>query len=143
MEGTSYENGDSVSGSGTSWYEGAFQTVEHPVDESKAEDISAADLIELLKDRNALTSEKVYRLSEPLKLSSGTKYYGNGAAIIVPQGIIIENANDIVVKEVIVKGKITVTGSERSPFSRLIPQARISESRLTVSQAIYLSRAAA
>ena len=110
---TVYENGDSVTGAGITWYEGAFQTLEHPIDESKAEDISAAELIELLKDRNALTGEKVYRLSEPLKLASDTKYYGNGTAIIAPHGIIIENASNIVVKEIVVKGKITVTESEK------------------------------
>ena len=113
IDGTVYENGDAVNGAGITWYEGAFQTVEHTVDESKATSISAAELIKLLKDRTALTGEEVYLLSEPLKLESGEKYYGNGAAIIAPDGIIIDNVSNIVVKEVVVKGKITVTGSDK------------------------------
>ena len=115
-----YENGGNIPSAGVSWGPNAFATVDNVIDEAKAVDITAEELLAILSVReNTLTKDSVYKVSGPLKLSSDTKYYGNFASIIAPDGIIIENASEIVVKELIVKGNLTVTGSSAVTFFKL------------------------
>lgn len=114
-----YENGKEITQAGYSWDEDAFVLIDHTVDPSKAKDVTADELKLLLSDRDAERDGEVYRLVEPLRLDPGTKYYGNSAAIIATKGVIIENADNVVLKEIILQGDITVTKSSNVTFFKL------------------------
>ena len=80
-----YDNGASISGSGVTWAPNAFSTTENIIDESKAVEITAEELIaKLIVRDNDLTKDDVYKVVGQLTLTSGNKYYGNFASIIVP-----------------------------------------------------------
>ena len=115
-----YDNGGTVSGAGTEWNPTAFAGAEFEINESAAQQISASELLTVMQDReNALTADSVYVVSGVLKLESGTKYYGNYATVIAPDGIVIESASEIVVKELILKGNVTVKDSSDVTFFKL------------------------
>ena len=61
----------------------------------------------------------VYRVTEPLVLESGKKYYGNLVGLIAEGGIVIKDVDKIVVKELIVKGEIKIENSSNITFFRL------------------------
>ena len=106
-----YGNGDEIENAGVVWDEDAFANTSNPIDESKAVNKTAAEMLALLTNKEALKQGEVYRVTEPLVLSSSTKYYGNLAAIIAEGGIVIENSEKIVIKELVVKGNITIKNS--------------------------------
>ena len=107
-----YENGADIKNAGNKWDADIFADAVHSFDESKAITKTAAEMLELLVNgKTALAAGEVYRVTEPLVLTSDTKYYGNMAAIIAEGGIIIKDVSDIVIKELILKGKITVESS--------------------------------
>ena len=93
-----YENGKEINQAGYSWDDDAFVLTDRAVDTSKAKDVTAGELKLLLSDRDAERNGEVYRLVEPLRLDPDTKYYGNSAAIIATKGVIIENADNVVLK---------------------------------------------
>jgi hypothetical protein len=106
-----YENGGKISDAGINWEDDHFALTNTVIDESKAIDISAAELILLLQDKKALTGKEVYRLTDKLVLPAD-KYYGNGAVIIAEHGVVIENAEKVVIKGLVIKGSISVIGSK-------------------------------
>ncbi|MGM9644310.1 MAG: hypothetical protein ACI3X1_04415, partial [Eubacteriales bacterium] len=108
---SSYDNGGEVDGAGVVWDEEAFAITSNPIDESKAVNKTAEEMLALLTDKEALKQGEVYKVTEPLVLSSNTKYYGNLAAVIAEGGIVIENAEEVVIKELVIKGNITVKNS--------------------------------
>lgn len=114
-----YENGDAVESAGITWGDDEFASVEHLIDESKAVTKTAAEMLVLLEDINLMAEGEVYRVTEPLILEGYTNYYGNLAAIIAEGGIIIENCSNIIVKDLIVKGNITVSNSAKITFLKL------------------------
>ena len=115
-----YDNGGNISGSGVTWVPNAFALIENTIDESKAVEITAEELLAKLSVRdNDLSASDVYKVVGPLSLSSGSKYYGNFASIIVPDGIIIDSASEIVVKELIVKGDLTIKNATSVTFFKL------------------------
>ncbi len=116
-----YENGDTLKGAGYQWDEEVFAQNEHNIDESKAVDISAAELIAILKNKESeqLKEGDVYRVTEPIVLESNTKYYGNLAGLIAEGGIVIKDVEEIVVKELIVKGEVKIENSTGITFFRL------------------------
>ncbi|MBP3376151.1 MAG: right-handed parallel beta-helix repeat-containing protein [Clostridia bacterium] len=114
-----YENGKEITQAGYSWDEDAFVLIDHTFDQSKAKDVTAEELKSLLSDRDAERDGEVYRLVEPLRLDPDTKYYGNSATIIATKGVIIENADNVVLKEIILQGDITVTSSSNVTFFKL------------------------
>lgn len=105
-----YENGQSIKDAGFEWYDDAYAYVEHKVNVSKAIDITAAELKPLLTAQT-LKENSVYRVTDELSLDSDTKYYGNGAAIIATKGITIKDAKNIVIKNVVILGELSVTKS--------------------------------
>ena len=117
--GDYYGNGEEIKNAGVVWDEEAFALTNNPIDESAAITKTAAEMLALLVDKEALNQGEVYRVTEPLVLSSNTKYYGNLAAIIAEGGIVIENAEEIVIKELVVKGNITVKNSKGITFFKL------------------------
>ena len=117
---TLFDNGGKVSGAGASWNPTAFAIAEFTINENSAKEISADDLLTILKNReNSLTKDDVYIVKGALKLSSNNKYYGNHATVIATDGIIVENESEIVVKELIFKGGITIKGSSDITFFKL------------------------
>lgn len=105
-----FENGDDIENAGNKWYEDAFAGAEHSIDESAAREISAAELAGLMKE-DKLSAGEVYLVKDPIIFESDTKYYANGAAVIAEGGVLIEGLSDVVIKELLVKGEVTVKGS--------------------------------
>ena len=114
-----FPNGDTVKDAGTQWDEEVFALSENTIDESKAVNKTAAEMLELLGNKDALKEGEVYRVTEPLVLQSGNKYYGNLCSIIADGGIVIKDVQDVVVKEIIVKGEVTVENSKSVTFFKL------------------------
>ena len=119
IDGVEYENGASIADAGTQWDEEAFAHTVNTIDESKAVTKTAAEIIALLIDKDLMEAGEVYRVTEPIVLESDTKYYGNLAAIIAEGGIVIKDATKIVIKELVVKGNITVENSDNITFFKL------------------------
>ncbi len=118
LDAIEYENGDKIDKAGYTFDEEAFAITEHKIDESKAEDKSAAELLAMLKNKET-EAGKVYRVRDQLVLSSDTKYYGNNSAILAEGGILIKDASDILIKELIIKGSISVENSSEIILFRL------------------------
>lgn len=119
IEDLVYGNGNTVDGAGAVIKDNSFSIVEFTVDESKAKSITAEELKALLVDKKALEGTEVFRVTEPLVLDSNTKYYGNFATVIAEGGIVIKNAEEIVIKELVVKGNVTVENSKGITFFKL------------------------
>lgn len=119
IEGVEYEDGASIADAGTQWDDEVFAGTINEIDESKAVNKTADEIIALLADKDLMAEGEVYRVTEPIVLESGEKYYGNLAAIIAEGGIIIKDASKIVIKELVVKGKITVENSDNITFFKL------------------------
>ena len=119
FDAITYPEGVAIKGAGLKWDVDAFASAEHGIDESKAVEKSAAEMLALLENRDVMAEGEVYKVTEPLVLTSNTKYYGNLAAIIAEGGIVIKDAENIVIKELIVKGNITVESSKSITFFKL------------------------
>lgn len=105
-----FGNGGKINEAGIAWEKDAFALVEYVVDESKAQTVTAAQLADILKSESAQKDE-VYKITEPLVLESGFDYGGNFASIIASAGVVIKDCNDIVIRELIIKGDVTVENS--------------------------------
>lgn len=110
VDGEVFDNGGDVKGAGFTWDDGAFASLEHKINESAAVSISSAELKPLLNSKE-LDGDEVFILTDALSLDSNTKYYGNGAAVIAPFGIVAENAEEIVIKELVIKGDLVIKNS--------------------------------
>ena len=120
VEDIIYDNGDKVEGSGAEISENSFSITDFTIDESKAVSKTADEMLDLLiNGKTQLAKGEVYIVTEPLVLDSDTKYYGNFAAIIAQGGIVIKDAEEIVIKELLVKGNITVENSMGITFFKL------------------------
>ena len=119
IEGVEYEDGASIADAGTQWDEEVFAGTVNEIDESKAVTKTADEIIALLTNKDLMAEGEVYRVTETIVLESNTKYYGNLAAIIAEGGIVIKDATKIVVKELVVKGKVTVENSDNITFFKL------------------------
>ena len=115
-----YGEGGKVNNAGYVWTPNAFASIPVEIDESKAVTITAEELLVKLAERdNGLTKDNVFIVSGVLTLATGSKYYGNFASIIVPDGIVIDGASEIVVKQLNVKGNITIKGTSDVTFFKL------------------------
>ncbi|MBE6646455.1 MAG: hypothetical protein E7611_02290 [Ruminococcaceae bacterium] len=114
-----FGNGDEIKEAGAQLKDSTFSLNAFEIDESAAVDITPDELKALLVDKKALTGTEVFRVKEPLVLDSDTKYYGNFAAVIAEGGIIIKDASEIVIKELLVKGNVTVENSTGITFFKL------------------------
>ncbi len=110
-----YGNGGEVENSGIAWDSDAFALLDYTVDESKATDISAAELYQILITESA-TEGAVYRVNEPLMLESGVDYDGNFASVIATQGVILKDVTDVVIRELIIKGDVTLENASEIVF---------------------------
>ncbi len=109
-----YNDPDKVEHAGIDWESGFFANTKHTFDQTKAQSISASDLLAKMVNRdgeNALKAGEVWIVSGNISLDESTKYYGNGAAIIVEGKIVIRNAVDVVLKNVIIAGQMDIKNS--------------------------------
>ncbi|MBE6646453.1 MAG: hypothetical protein E7611_02280 [Ruminococcaceae bacterium] len=135
LDSVKYENGEAIKGSGLKWDDEAFAAEEHEINESAAVDKTAAEMLTLLKDIDLMAEGEVYRVKEPLVLESNTKYYGNRASVIAEGGIVIKDASEIVIKELFVKGNVTVENSTGITFFKL--DLKGGETGVAIDEASY------
>ena len=116
---TTYPNGEEIKNAGTAWTDKSFALTENEIDQSKAVEISANELLELLMDKKALTGSEVYVVEDEIVLDGNSKYYGNLARVIAKGGILIKDVSDVVVKELVVSGDIRIENSQSVTFFKL------------------------
>ncbi len=106
-----YANGGNLKEAGDNLKKTDFALKENVVDESKAVEKTAAQMLELLANKDGVKAGEVYKVTDKLTLASDTTYYGNLAAIIAEGGIELSSASGIVLRELIVIGNITIKNS--------------------------------
>lgn len=106
-----FEEGNAISGAGTSLEDDAFANGSYTIDESGAIEKTADEIKAMLSDKSVLSSDQVFKVTGPIVLDSGDKYYGNGATIIAPEGIVIKDASEILIKEILFKGNVKIENS--------------------------------
>lgn len=118
-----YGDGGNVKNAGYSWDDDAFALKEHKIKASAAQDITAADLKAKLISKE-LTGNEVFNVTDLLTLDGNTKYYGNGAAIIASAGIKIKDAEEIVIKELVISGDMILENADGITFFRVDVQGK-------------------
>ncbi len=111
-----YAIGDSIEDAGDGLESSDFALSSHEINEDAAVSKTAAEMLALLADKKAMSAGEVYRVSEKLVLESDKIYYGNNAALIAEGGIEIANASGIIIRDLIIKGDITVSNSTELEF---------------------------
>lgn len=114
-----YENGGEIEAAGDMLEEDAFALTDRSFDEALAVEKTADEIKAMLADKTSMTEGAVYRVKETIVLDSNTKYYGNFAAIIAEGGIVIKNAENVLIKELLVEGNVTVENSTGVTIFRL------------------------
>ncbi len=116
-----YGNGGEIENAGHYFDKGAFALTDREFVESGAETISAEDLLTLLQNKEAVAG-KTYRVTEQLVLDSDS-YYGNLCYIIAERGILIEGEENVLLKDMIVKGNVTIGNSTNVTFNQVYLEA--------------------
>ncbi len=106
-----YTNPTGISYAGAKLDEDAFVFTTNNIDESKAVEKTAAEMLALLEKKDGVKAGEVYKVTEPLAFASDKTYYGNLAAIIAEGGVTFKNASGTTVRELIIKGSITFENS--------------------------------
>ncbi len=106
-----YSNATGIGAAGAFLDDDAFALTENNIDESKAVTKTASEMLALLSSKNGVKAGEVYKVTEPLILESDKTYYGNLAAIIAENGIVIKDISGTTLREVIIKGSVTVENS--------------------------------
>lgn len=118
LDSITYENGAEIDGAGNLLDDEAFALVERSYDRSIAVEKSAEEIKAMLADKT-MTEGAVYLVKEAIVLDSNTIYYGNLATVIAEGGIIIKNTQEVLIKELIVEGNVTVENSTDAIIFRL------------------------
>ena len=115
----SYENGAAVSGGGATIPAGSFALTETVYDESTAAEIKANAFFRTA----ARGPGKVFRITDgsPLMITgiAGQNYDGEGSILIAPNGVVIENSRGLTLKNLVIIGSVTVSGSNEVIFERV------------------------
>ena len=119
LDGVIFENGGEVASAGHDIEEDAFALTDRTYDKSLAVEKTAENIKAMLMDKTSMVEGAVYLVKEPIILDSDTKYYGNYSTIIAEGGIIIKDASEILLKELIIEGNIIVEGSSEIILFRL------------------------
>ncbi len=106
-----YQNSEMIENAGAVWKDDAFASNENAIDEASAITKDAAEMLAILSNKDMMKAGEVYKVKDPLILTMDTSYYGNMAAVIAEGGIIIRDVSNIVLKDIIIKGSITVENS--------------------------------
>ncbi len=114
-----YGNGDPIENAGISWADDAFASKENTVDSAAAVTKTASEMLALLKDKNAMAAGEVYKVTEALVLTADTSYYGNMAALIAEGGVILRDVDNVIIKDLIIKGNVSIENSADITFNRV------------------------
>ncbi len=114
-----YSNPKGIASAGAFFDDDAFALTENVIDESKAVIKTAAEMLALLESKDGAAAGEVYLVTEPLILTSDKTYRGNLAAIIAEGGVIIKDISGATLREVIIKGSITVENASEINFYML------------------------
>ncbi len=106
-----YSNGNGIGYAGADLSKDSFALKNHKIDESKAVSITASELLALLETKNGVKAGEVYRVTGALTLESDKTYYGNMAAIIASDGIIIKNISGTNARDMIISGCVIIENS--------------------------------
>ncbi len=106
-----YSNGNGIGYAGAQLTNDSFALKNHKIDESKAVNITASELLALLENKNGAKLGEVYRVTGALTLESDKTYYGNMAAIIASDGIIIKNVSGTNIRDLLVIGSVVIENS--------------------------------
>ncbi len=130
-----YAIGESIEEAGISWNgnEDAFALRDKKINDVIMAEKTAAEMLELLKNKDALMATEVYSVTGVLTLDSDTTYFGNGAAIIANDGILISDASNVAVRDLIICGNVTVTNSVNISFYNV--EIKGTATAVTVDQA--------
>jgi hypothetical protein len=106
-----YADGAPIEGAGATIPEGSTCLTPTTYDESTAEEINAIAFFRSV-DRQP---GKVYRIADGKTLSisnaASSFYDGNGAILIAPNGMVIENGHDIELANITIVGSVTILGA--------------------------------
>ncbi len=119
LDSVIYESGADIDSAGHKLEEDAFALTDRTFDKALAVEKTADEIKAMLADKTSMTEGAVYIVKETIVLDSNTKYYGNYAAIIAEGGIVIKDAEEVLIKELILEGNITVENSTGITVFRL------------------------
>ena len=105
----SFVGGD-IPGAGSTLSDDSFALTEHNIDTGNFINKTSAQLQSMLS--TGLVNGAVYRVSDGETLRISHNVNGNGAAIIAPAGVIIENVNSISVSNLIILGNVSIANSD-------------------------------
>ncbi len=114
-----YSNATGIGAAGAFLDDDAFALTENNIDESKAVTKTADEILALLSSKDGMKAGEVYKVTEPLILASDKTYYGNLAVIIAEGGVVINDISGMTLREVIIKGSITVENSSEINLYKL------------------------
>ncbi len=112
----SYKGGY-VEGAGATLSDGSFAMTEHAVNTDSVIDITASGLETLLAGE--LDEGKTYRVTDETAVNITANVNGNGAAVIVPAGLVINSANNVSVNNLIVVAPVSVNASTNVTFTQV------------------------
>lgn len=100
--------GGKIEGAGSNLSSDSFAMTEHNVDTSNAIEVTGSEFNSLLS--SGLTENAVYRITDgTLRIS---KYVnGNNAVVVAGNGVVIQNASDISVNNLIILGSVSIVNS--------------------------------
>ncbi len=104
----SYSNGGSLKDAGDSLNKSDFALTENVIDASQAITKSAEEMLALLSKKDGVKAGEVYRVPDRLIPESDTTYYGNGAMLILGDGVEIAGRSGVVLRELIIDGFIVI-----------------------------------
>lgn len=106
--------GGAIDSVGANTDKNSFANTEHLIDTSNATDVSSSELENLLA--NGLTSGSIYRVNgdSPIRITSNVD--GKNSVIISNTEIIIENSENITVKNLFVIGNVSIVNSNNVTF---------------------------
>ncbi len=113
--------GEQIEGAGATLSEDSFALTEHIVNEENITDLTASELEAIIK--SGLEAGKAYRVTDGKTVTVTSSLDGKGAALIVPMGLRIENAESITLSDLTVSGSIQLAASKNVTFTRVDVQA--------------------
>ncbi len=114
-----YSNGGRILDAGDELKKNDFALSKNEIDASAAVSKTAEEMLALLSNKDGVKAGEVYKVSGRLILSSDTTYYGNGAALILEDGIEIASCSGIALTELIIDGSVLIDKSTDITLEKL------------------------
>ncbi len=112
-----YYKGGYVEGAGATLSDGSFAMTEHAVDNDSAIKVTASQLETLLA--SGLEAGKTYTVTDGNAVNVTASVNGNGAAVIVPAGLVFNSAKNVSVNNLIVVAPVSVNASTNVTFKQV------------------------